>query len=92
MAKTELKWLEINPEMLLPDAQAAYAKYKEAYRMAKACKDAFEQIARSGLPNPGEGKEIKFGYNFGKLSIAVGDAKAKATPDKPDLMSFIKGT
>ena len=94
MAKTEtkLEWMDVQPEALSPDAQAAYGEYKAAYRLAKEVKERFEAIARLNLPNPGPGREIKFGYNFGKLSIAVGEAKARPA-DKPklDLAAFITG-
>lgn len=94
MAKVETKltWMDIQPEALSPAAQAAYADHKAAYRLAKEAKERFEAVARASMPNPGPGREIKFGYNFGKLSIAVGEAKP-VKADKPalDLTAFITG-
>ena len=89
MAKED--WKTIDREALVKaigDASAtdiwtAYESAKDAYRTYKLRRDVFEgamQLAFADkLP---EGMELKFGYNFGRLSIAVGPkterAKAKA--------------
>jgi hypothetical protein len=88
MAKED--WRTIDRDALIQavgetDGAMAWAQYeasKEAYRAYKAKRDAFESVMQRAfsdkLPN---GYEIKFGYNFGKLSIAVGPVtERKATP------------
>ena len=83
MAKQELDWTNINVDSLDQEHQDNYAAYKAAYALMKEAKTEFENTmnAKAGLP---QGKRLFFGYNFGKLSLAIGndDAKpqAKGTP------------
>ena len=84
-------WSEINPDTLPADIGAAYALYKEMYRAMKAQRTEFETMlsAQASLP---EGKRVIFGYNFGKLSVAIVDddrKPVKATPAKQSLADFI---
>ena len=84
-------WSEINPDTLPQEIAAAYALYKEMYRAMKAQRTEFETMlsAQASLP---EGKRVIFGYNFGKLSVAIVDddrKPAKATPAKQSLADFI---
>lgn len=83
IAKT-LDWTDIDPTQLPRQAQEAFADYKTAYRAMKAAKEHFEQTARAGIPTP-EGKVVRFGYNFGKLAIALDDASAAKASAKPKL-------
>lgn len=79
MAKqTNAVWNEIDPATLNGDAATLYQQYKEAYRIAKAMRVRFEEEMNelAGLP---EGKKLAFGYNFGKLSVAIVDDERKAT-------------
>ena len=90
-AKSDAVWHEIDVSTLSAEAQAAYASYKDAYRAMKEWRVAFEgQLSdEAALP---AGKRMVFGYNFGKLSVAVveDDRKAaKATPAKQSLADFI---
>lgn len=73
--KSELTWTEIDPETLPAAQAAAYAEYKALYRKMKACREAFEASFQSAAP---EGKRFVFGYNFGRLSIAVADDDKRA--------------
>jgi hypothetical protein len=84
-------WSELNPDTLAPEMAKAYAEYKELYRMMKAQRQAFETMVSNAAQLP-KGKRVVFGYNFGKLSVAIveDDRKpAKATPAKQSLADFI---
>jgi hypothetical protein len=74
---------------------AMYETSKEAYRAYKAKRDAFEAEMQlqfeAKLPS---GMELKFGYNFGKLSIAVGpvtERKAAAKTETGTLTDWLAG-
>ena len=79
-------WNEVDVAGLSEQGQSLYIEMKTAYRQYASRKATFEDYMQSTfggrLP---EGQELKFGYNFGKLSIAVGEkrerkvAKAKAS-------------
>lgn len=79
MAKTELAWTDINPAELPPPVRVKYDAYKAAYRAMKEAKLAFEESARGVIPAP-DGFEVKFGYNFGKLGIALAPVSDKPKP------------
>jgi hypothetical protein len=88
---TELTWInDIDVSALSPEAQANYREYKAAYAMAKEAQVKFEQGVNdeAGLP---EGKAIVFNYRFGKLSMAIGEAKVKVKPaqGKVNLAQFL---
>lgn len=74
-------WVTIDPETLNPKQKKAYDAYKEDYKVMKEGRQAFEDEMQIGLP---QGKRLAFGYNFGKLAIAVvdddGTVKAKKGP------------
>ncbi len=72
-----------------------YQASKQAYRAYKEQRDAFEALMQTGfaemLP---AGMELKFGYNFGKLSIAVGpvtERKASAKAETETLGDWLAG-
>lgn len=84
-------WSEINPDTLPAEIGQAYALYKEMYREMKAQRTQFETMLSDAATLP-EGKRVIFGYNFGKLSVAIVDddrKPAKATPAKQSLADFI---
>lgn len=64
------------------EAWALFQKSKEAYRAYKAERDTFEAAMQAAFADKlPSGQELKFGYNFGKLSIAVGPiSERKAQP------------
>jgi|HubBroStandDraft_3_1064219.scaffolds.fasta_scaffold00002_10 hypothetical protein len=68
---------------------ANYQASKEAYRAYKVTRDLFEagmqDAFRAKLP---EGVELKFGYNFGKLSIAVGPVSERKAQPKAESESL----
>lgn len=87
----ELAWQEIDPSALPPVALEAYVAYKAAYKAAKQAKQTFEEsvIANADLP---AGKTLKFGYNFGRLSIALADdttKPAKIQAPKQSLAAYL---
>ena len=88
-ARTDAVWQEIDPASL-PEAQSTlYVKYKNAYVLAKVARDAFEASFAPAAP---AGKRFVFGYNFGKLSMALVEddrkpAQAKATLSLQDYLA-----
>jgi hypothetical protein len=79
-ARTDAVWVEIDASTLKGECASAYAEYKAAYKVAKEWKQRFE-IRMEQEANLPEDKRLVFGYNFGKLSVAVveNDHKAKVT-------------
>ena len=70
-------WATIDVQSLASDTLKAYEAYKEASKMAAELRQDFEGLFRVEAGTDG----IRFGYNYGKLSIAQGDApKAKSQP------------
>lgn len=77
------EWTDINPEELPEDIKAKFMAYKQAYKQAKDLRTWFEDLMRDQAALP-EGKKLVFGYNFGKLSLAVvDDDQPKRAPAKP---------
>lgn len=75
MAKSELKWTELNPSTdLSAKAQAAYTNYKAVYAKAKEAREAFEALmaeeAKARKVTNDETR-LAFSYNFGRLSLAI---------------------
>jgi|SRR5580704_923216 hypothetical protein len=90
MASNKEDWRNVDVAAeLSPVNQAAYAEMKEAYRVYAERKRAFENGMQASVELP-ETMELKFGYMFGKLSVAIGpkrEAKAKATGDSGKSLS-----
>lgn len=90
MAKfeTKLDWVQVDVASLSTEHQAAYADYKAAYADMKLARQAFEQGMQTNAP---KGKRLVFGYNFGKLSVALDDAKdaPKAKAGVQSLADFL---
>ena len=73
---TELNWTNVNPANLSTELQNRYAQMKEAYKVYAQRKGEFEQAMQAEFGGKlSADKELKFGYNFGKLSIAIGDKR-----------------
>ena len=90
-ANSDAVWTEINPETLPEQIKHAYDYYKEMYREMKEQRQCFEKAMADTAELP-TGKRMIFGYNFGKLSVAIVDddrKPAKATPAKQSLADFI---
>lgn len=73
MAKfeTKLDWTQVDPSTLSHDDLANYEAYKAAYRTMKEARVMFELGMQDQAP---KGKRLVFGYNFGKLSVAIDTA------------------
>jgi hypothetical protein len=83
MANDKSDWRNVDVSELDSGTRSLYDTMKASYRQYAMDKAAFEAamqiIAGSELPNT---LELKFGYMFGKLSVAIGpkrEAKAKAS-------------
>lgn len=84
-------WVEISADDLPEDIRQAYDAYKLAYKHMKAQRERFEQAMADRAEVP-KGRRLVFGYNFGKLSVAVVDddrKPAKAATPKLSLTEFM---
>lgn len=84
-------WTQIDTDTLPTPIAKQYANYKSAYAEMKAERKAFEDALTALLTIPA-GKRAVFGYNFGKLSIAIvgDDAKPKSASSAVSIASLIK--
>jgi hypothetical protein len=63
-------WRVVDPDTLPANLSAAYAEYKETYKLMKSARIAFETSMSAAAALPATSR-LAFGYNFGRLSIAV---------------------
>ena len=91
--ETKADFQTISVDRLEQEHQDNWASMKAAYSLYKDAKDSFEAGMRQASGLDGTGNKLVFGYNFGKLSVAIvkDDGKAK-TAAKPvqSLADFIK--
>lgn len=89
MAKRESNavWIEIDPTTLSAEVKKDYDSYKEEYRLAKIAREAFEESMRASVEVPA-GKRLVFGYNFGKLSVAIVEDDGKRSGTTKSAMSL----
>lgn len=85
--KTEATWIEIDPTSLPAQVREGYERYKALYREMKDARNLFE-MALSAQAAPPQGKRVVFGYNFGKLSVAIVDDDRKPTKPKTSITSL----
>ncbi len=82
----DLNWIEIDPATLPQSAQKLWTEYKAAYQAATAKRTAFEALMQDlAVKNEtcdGQTTELRFGYRFGKLALAVAAKVAKSTASK----------
>lgn len=90
-APSTANWQTIDPATLPKEEQELYRLYKESYAEMKRLRGHFEMAMR-GLSDAPKGKRLAFGYNFGKLSVALVDDDAKSTTAKSttSLSDFLK--
>lgn len=86
---TDAVFVTIDPQTLLPAQLAAYEHSKTLYREYKAAREAFENAMQEGVQ---EGERMVFGYNFGKLSVAIvpddrKPVKAKSTQSLAEFLA-----
>lgn len=88
--RTDAQWVEIDPATLPDPVTAVYKTYKELYAQAKAARQLFEDTMSREAKVP-DGKRMVFGYNFGKLSVAIveDDKPKRATPAKRSLAEYM---
>lgn len=89
--KTDAVWNTINTETLPTSIGDAYRAYKDAYRDMKEARLEFETLISKAI-SPAAGKRVIFGYNFGKLSVAVVDddkPKSKASASSVSLSAMV---
>jgi len=68
---------------------ALYENSKAAYRAYKVERDTFEREMQADFADKmPSGHELKFGYNFGKLSIAVGPVSERKAQPKAESESL----
>ena len=81
---TDLTWQNMDVEALPADLRDLYTDYRAAGKVASAKRATFEEAMteRAKAKTP-PGKTLVFGYKFGKLSWAFGDAKLAAPKAKP---------
>lgn len=89
-------WNEVEISDLTERNQALYTAAKEQYRAYKLVKDRFEASMQADFAQHlQEGQELKFGYKFGKLSVAIGEKRerkvAKATQSLDDWLAAQTG-
>lgn len=83
MAKIEAKadWHNVDIDSLPKTIRDEYDAYKRSYAEMKAAREAFESAMRTALASATPaGKRLAFGYNFGKLSLAIVDAAPAKSP------------
>lgn len=85
MAKQEANWVNIDIDSLHDEARNAYEAYKASYRAMKAQREAFEGTMSEDIP---QGQRMIFGYNFGKLSVAVVEDDRKVSKPKAQTQSL----
>lgn len=83
MAKED--WNNVDVTALAPRTRELYQAAKDCYLVYKQAKEEFETtMQRDFAEHIPDGRELKFGYMFGKLSIAVGPkSERKAAASKP---------
>lgn len=80
---SNLSWKEIDPTTLSKAQQDAYNAYKTAYSATTTKRKAFEALVTADMAKVlPAGRGPVFGYRFGKLSLAIGEAKAAAGVSK----------
>ena len=93
-------WKTVDVRELGEDVVAQWELMKEAYRAYSKLREEFQEMVQADAeliaPYAGLGEidpttqELKFGYKFGKLSLAVGEkqAKAKVTQRKESFAEY----
>lgn len=69
-------WQEVDPASLGSKQATAYEAYKANYKTMKASRLQFETLMQEGIPSD---KRMVFGYRFGKLSVAIVEARDEPT-------------
>lgn len=70
--KKDADWKTIDTATLATPIADAFNAYKDSYKDMKASREEFESLVAKSLGLP-DGKRVIFGYNYGKLSMAIVD-------------------
>lgn len=70
--KTDANWTTVDVATLPHELDATYKAYKASYKAMKDAREIFEHAMSAAIAPP-TGKRVIFGYNFGKLSVAIVD-------------------
>ena len=75
-AKKELVWQPVDVASITGTTKKALDEYHAANKVAQGKRVTFEKeflkLAKGRIP---EGKELRFGYRWGKLAVALDDAR-----------------
>ena len=84
-------WNEVKPGELPKHIGEAFDTMKAAYREYADAKRGFESLMQQAFGDKlAEGQELKFGYLFGKLKVAVGEKRErKAVKPKTSLSDWL---
>ena len=63
-------WTQLDPDTLSADLRKAYDDYKAANKAAQTMRNVFEAMMTNAI-DPLDTEKVIFGYNFGKLSLAI---------------------
>lgn len=85
VAKQDANWVNIDVDTLPNEIKQAHASYKRAYAMMKEARTFFEEQMAKDIP---QGQRMIFGYNFGKLSVAVVEDDRKVAKPKAQTQSL----
>lgn len=90
-SKTDAVWTQIDTDSLPDTIGSLYHDYKAAYAAMKAARGEFE-VKLADCLNVPVGSRAVFGYNFGKLSIAIvpDDTKPKAASSAVSLSTLMR--
>lgn len=77
----DLKWVNIDIATLAPVARKAFDAYKAQYKLASDLRKTFEATMIS-VADMGHDRTLRFGYRFGKLSIAIDKADEISKPER----------
>lgn len=95
MANDKNDWRNVDMSELTHDQRTAYDSMKAAYRTYADYKASFERLMNDSVADSlPEGQELKFGYMFGKLSVAIGpkrEAKAVKARESGTLADWLAG-
>lgn len=86
--ETKLNWINVNIDALGATLKRKYQALKEAQQKAKAAREEFETAFLVESKKAGKieaGESLKYGYNFGRLAVAIVDEEeTKGTKKKSE--------
>lgn len=80
-AAAKADWIQIDESKLTPEQAKLYAAKRTADKAAQAARETFEKAVVASV-KPRAGKVLRFGYRFGKLSVAWVDEETGSKPSK----------